>query len=129
MATQIRAKTTFRNSKELPNGIIRKGQTATVRDRYAEDLTEQGLAEIAESEGDTGLDTSSSEGASSGESGVDWSEPLPEDTPKRDLLMGADIRTLDDLRFAVENEEVGRIKGIGPAREEQIQQFLESLSE
>jgi len=127
MATQIRAKTTFRNSKELPNGIIRKGQTATVRDRYAEDLTEQGLAEIAESEGDSDSE-SSSEGASD-ESGVDWSEPLPEDTPKRDLLTGADIRTLDDLRFAVENEEVGRIKGIGPAREEQIQEFLESLSE
>ena len=129
MATQIRAKTTFRNSKELPDGIIRKGQTATVRNRYAEELTEQGLAEIADSEGDSDSDTSSSEGTPSDESGVDWSDPLPEDTPKRDLLTGADIRTLDDLRFAVENEEIGRIKGVGPAREEQIQEFLESLTE
>lgn len=107
MATRIRALTTFRNDRELPNGTIRQGQTAVVRDRYAEGVIDDGYAVEVEEEVEAWRD-----------------EDLPEDTPQIEKLNEAGIHTLGGLDVALDNGEVGEITGIGPAREDQIESFL-----
>jgi len=117
MATKIKANTTFRNEKHLSNGIVREGQTDTVADHYAEEISDKGLASIVDSEVEGG-------GSSDPEG---WSRDLPEDTPKRSVLLGAEIHTMDDLRVATENEELKRIDGIGPAYQDRIESFVEDF--
>jgi hypothetical protein len=54
---------------------------------------------------------------------------LPEDIPQRERLVQAEIETLGDLEAALENDEVGLISQIGPARVDQIEEFFESFIE
>lgn len=110
---RIRALGTFRNDQRLPSGIVRRGQTVEVETSYAEELIESGKAEAVEEEsGDFEAD-------------VDWeNEPLPEDTPRRSLLKDHDIDTLGDLAHFVEEDLLQNINGIGPARQNQLEEFL-----
>lgn len=143
MATRIRALGTFRNETRLPNGIVRRGQTVVVSDRYAEDLVDGGKAEIVERNVDLSEDTGEAEESDSEEvSGEptpeqpessdgapkqpgEWkNEDLPEDAPKYDTLKGEDIHTLGDLKYFVDNDLLGDIDGIGPAYVDRITKFL-----
>lgn len=154
MATRIRALGTFRNKAKLPNGIVRRGQTVTVSDSYAEQLVDGGKAEIVEEEPDTSdsdtteedapetnstEDSGTSAEASSGEGPPEtpeasdgapeqldnWkNEDLPKGCPKYETLKGEDIHTLGDLKYYDDNDLLGDIKGIGPAYVDRISSFL-----
>lgn len=139
MATRIKALGTFRNPTELRNGIVRRGQTAIVRDGYAEELADGGKAEILERNVDASTneptDSDEPEGSESPESSEptdgapgqpdNWkSTDLPEDCPKYDLLKGEDIHTLGDLKHCLDEGIVDDIKGIGPAYVDRIENFL-----
>lgn len=108
MPTRIKALGTFRNEAKLPNGIVRRGRTVEVSDDYAQELIDAGKAVEVEDESEK------------------WqTEDLPEDCPKYDTLKEEDIHTLGDLAHYVENDLLGDIKGIGPARSDAIEAFLE----